>query len=128
MWVWRRRARFLAKWAAILGIVFSGLAAFLAYSVYDVGAAWANDSVWQWVWLYTISPPAYVVIGVLILEKVVREYVVRRKTLNKGIREGVDGAYSKAVEVSEASARAAKTWVADGFKEEEDKRSADEQK
>ena len=122
VWRWRRRARILALG---LSIIPSALLVSM-FMIYSRESA-KSDHVVDWeqqiaLWLailVVLNAPA---IGVLTLEKVAREYVARRETLNKHIRESVDGAYSKAVEVSGASNRAAKTWVADGFKEEEDKR------
>ena len=116
VWRWRRRARILALG---LSITPSVLLVSMAVMVEkrDVDGDY-NIALWLAI-LVVLNAPA---IGVLTLEKVAREYVARRETLNKHIRESVDGAYSKAVEVSGASTRAAKTWVADGFKEEEDKR------
>ena len=122
VWRWRRRARILALGLSIIPSVLL-VSMFMIYS----SEMAKSDHVVDWeqqiaLWLailVVLNAPA---IGVLTLEKVAREYVARRETLNKHIRESVDGAYSKAVEVSGASTRAAKTWVADGFKEEEDKR------
>jgi len=122
VWRWRRRARILALGLSIIPSVLL-VSMFMIYS----SELAKSDHVVDWeqqiaLWLailVVLNAPA---IGVLTLEKVAREYVARRETLNKHIRESVDGAYSKAVEVSGASTRAAKTWVADGFKEEEDKR------
>ena len=122
VWMWRRRARILALGLSIIPSVLL-VSMFMIYS----SEMAKSDHVFDWehqiaLWLailVVLNAPA---IGVLTLEKVAREYVARRETLNKHIRESVDGAYSKAVEVSGASTRAAKTWVADGFKEEEDKR------
>lgn len=122
VWRWRRRARILALGLSIIPSVLL-VSMFMIYS----SELAKSEHVVDWeqqiaLWLailVVLNAPA---IGVLTLEKVAREYVARRETLNKHIRESVDGAYSKAVEVSGASTRAAKTWVADGFKEEEDKR------
>ena len=122
VWRWRRRARILALGLSIIPSVLL-VTMFMIYS----SELAKSEHVVDWeqqiaLWLailVVLNAPA---IGVLTLEKVAREYVARRETLNKHIRESVDGAYSKAVEVSGASTRAAKTWVADGFKEEEDKR------
>ena len=122
VWRWRRRARILALGLSIIPSVLL-VSMFMIYS----SELAKSDHVVDWeqqiaLWLailVVLNAPA---IGVLTLEKVAREYVARRDTLNKHIRESVDGAYSKAVAVSGASTRAAKTWVADGFKEEEDKR------
>jgi len=122
VWRWRRRARILALGLSIIpSVLFVSM-----FMIYSSELA-KSEHVVDWeqqiaLWLailVVLNAPA---IGVLTLEKVAREYVARRETLNKHIRESVDGAYSKAVEVSGASTRAAKTWVADGFKEEEDKR------
>ena len=122
VWRWRRRARILALGLSIIPSVllvsmFMIYASELAKSEHVVD--WEQQIALWLAILVVLNAPA---IGVLTLEKVAREYVARRETLNKHIRESVDGAYSKAVEVSGASTRAAKTWVADGFKEEEDKR------
>ena len=122
VWRWRRRARILALGLSIIPSVLL-VSMFMIYS----SELAKSEHVVDWeqqiaLWLailVVLNAPA---IGVLTLEKVAREYVARRETLNKHIRESVDGAYSKAVEVSGASTRAAKTWVADGFKEEGDKR------
>ena len=122
VWRWRRRARILALGLSIIPSVLL-VSMFMIYS----SELAKSEHVVDWeqqiaLWLailVVLNAPA---IGVLTLEKVAREYVARRETLNKHIRESVDGAYSKAVEVSGASTRAAKTWVADGFKEDEDKR------
>ena len=122
VWRWRRRARILALGLSIIPSVLL-VSMFVIYS----SELAKSEHVVDWeqqiaLWLailVVLNAPA---IGVLTLEKVAREYVARRDTLNKHIRESVDGAYSKAVEVSGASARAAKSWVADGFKEEEVKR------
>ena len=122
VWRWRRRARILALGLSIIPSVLI-VSMFMIYS----SELAKSEHVVDWeqqiaLWLailVVLNAPA---IGILTLEKVAREYVARRETLNKHIRESVDGAYSKAVEVSGASTRAAKTWVADGFKEEEDKR------
>ena len=122
VWRWRRRARILALGLSIIPSVLL-VSMFMIYS----SELAKSEHVVDWeqqiaLWLailVVLNAPA---IGVLTLEKVAREYVARRETLNKHIRESVDGAYSKEVEVSGASTRAAKTWVADGFKEEEDKR------
>ena len=122
VWRWRRRARILALGLSIIPSVVL-VSMFMIYS----SELAKSEHVVDWeqqiaLWLailVVLNAPA---IGVLTLEKVAREYVARRETLNKHIRESVDGAYSKAVEGSGASTRAAKTWVADGFKEEEDKR------
>ena len=122
VWRWRRRARILALGLSIIPSVLL-VSMFMIYS----SELAKSEHVVDWeqqiaLWLailVVLNAPA---IGVLTLEKVAREYVARRETLNKHIRESVDGAYSKAVEVSGDSNRAAKTWVADGFKEEEDKR------
>ena len=121
VWRWRRRARILASGLSIIPSVLL-VSMFMIYS----SELAKSEHVVDWeqqiaLWLailVVLNAPA---IGVLTLEKVAREYVARRETLNKHIRESVDGAYSKAVEVSGASTRAAKTWVTDGFKEEEDK-------
>ena len=122
VWRWRRRARILALGLSIIPSVLL-VSMFMIYS----SELAKSDHVVDWeqqiaLWLAILAVLNAPAIGVLTLEKVAREYVARRETLNKHIRESVDGAYSKAVEVSGASTRAAKTWVADGFKEEEDKR------
>ena len=122
VWRWRRRARILALGLSIIPSVLI-VSMFMIYSSELAKSEHVVDreqqiALWLAI-LVVLNAPA---IGVLTLEKVAREYVARRETLNKHIRESVDGAYSKAVEVSGASTRAAKTWVADGFKEEEDKR------
>ena len=116
VWRWRRRARILAL---VLSLIPSVLIVSMAVMVEkrDVDEDY-NIALWLAL-LVVLNAPA---IGVLTLEKVAREYDARRETLNKHIRESVDDAYSKAVDVSGASTRAVKTWVADGFKEEEDKR------
>ena len=122
VWRWRRRARILALGLSIIPSVLL-VSMFMIYS----SELAKSEHVVDWeqqiaLWLailVVVNAPA---IGVLTLDKVAREYVARRETLNKHIRESVDGAYSKAVEVSGVSTRAAKTWVANGFKEEEDKR------
>ena len=127
VWRWRRRARILALGLSIIPSVLL-VSMFMIYS----SELAKSEHVVDWeqqiaLWLailVVLNAPA---IGVLTLEKIAREYVARRETLNKHIRESVDGAYSKAVEVSGASTRAAKTWVADGFKEEEDKRPPEAQ-
>ena len=116
VWRWRRRARILAS---ALSLIPSVLIVSMAVMVEkrDVDEDY-NIALWLAL-LVVLNAPA---IGVFTLEKVAREYVARRDTLNKHIRGSVDDAYSKAVDVSGASARAVKTWVADGFKEEDDKR------
>ena len=122
VWRWRRRARILALGLSIIPSVLL-VSMFMIYSSelakIEHVVDWEQQIALWLAILVVLNAPA---IGVLTLEKIAREYVARRETLNKHIRESVDGAYSKAVEVSGASTRAANTWVADGFKEEEDKR------
>ena len=114
VWRWRRRARILAS---ALSLIPSVLIVSMAVMVEkrDVDEDY-NIALWLAL-LVVLNVPA---IGILTLENVAREYIVSRATLNKHIRENVDDAYSKTVDVSGASVRAVKTWVADGFKEEED--------
>ena len=116
VWRWKRRARILAL---VLSLIPSILIVSMAVMVEksDIDDDY-NITLWLAI-LVVLNAPA---IGVFTLEKVAREYVARRDTLNKHIRGSVDDAYSKAVDVGGASARAVKTWVADGFKEEDDKR------
>ena len=117
VWRWRKRARILALVLSLIpSILIVLMAVMVEKSDFDDGY---NITLWLAI-LVVLNAPA---IGVLTLEKGAREYISRRKTLNNHIRESVDGAYSKAVEVSGTSTRAAKAWIADGFKEEEDKKS-----
>jgi hypothetical protein len=70
----------------------------------------------------------------LALEKVERELFIRREIIKQKIKERALAAGKStlatgkgAMAKGESSLKKSQNWVADGFKEEEDKRSSDEQ-
>jgi len=136
VWVWRRRARFLAKWLTI--VLFAGLGILAVTLLADATTfGWWGDAAPAIAmaviaaFLFCVFTPA---IGILALEKVARELFIRREIIKQKIKERALAAGKStlatgkgAMAKGESSLKKSQNWVADGFKEEEDKRSSDEQ-
>jgi uncharacterized integral membrane protein len=117
VWRWRRRARVLALIVAIIPSILMLVVAVFGTTTmgfeYLISsrqeALYLNAFAWALLIVLVCSPA----IGILIIEKILREYYIKRKEINDGVATSIKTAYSKTV-------RSSKNWFLEGFRNDDD--------